>query len=92
MNPTRRSRWFAAVLLSLTTAGALTAQQPSNAETRLRALVAAVNTGDAAKVRAFVETTYSPEFLKVAPIDYHVDFVLGNSRGRPGLLELTGVE
>lgn len=92
MNPTRRSRWFAAVLLSLTTAGALTAQQPSNAEARLRALVAAVNTGDAAKVRAFVETTYSPEFLKVAPIDYHVDFVLGNSRGRPGLLELTGVE
>ncbi len=92
MMSTRRPRSLATLLLPLVAAASLSAQTPSNAEARLRALVAAVNTGDAGTVRAFVEANYAPAFLAVAPLDYHVDFVLGNTRGRPNGLELAGVD
>ncbi len=60
-------------LVTLTAAAGISAQDPTAAERQGRAFIAALSTGDRAKVRSFVEANFAGEMLGM-PMEQHLNF------------------
>lgn len=82
----------AVILAGIAAAAAPRAATAQTAAERVRELVGAINAADFARAREFVRSSYAPDFLQAFPEDQHVGFILSQSGGRPGQLELVGVE